>query len=187
MMIGLGIVLDNARLGGFFSRGDPPVPGYGKPGGGGGRAPARALRALGLPPSQRAGAARRRAQAARHRAHHGGEAARAAARRAHQRRFRRGEVRHHADGARRGARRRRDGAVRRARHGGREPLRAARAGVLRRPHHRRRAARGGAAGPGSETPRGGARSVLEHREISTSRSRPCTSCAASRSSCRRAR
>ena len=31
MMIGLGIVLDNARLAGFFSRGDPPVPGYGKP------------------------------------------------------------------------------------------------------------------------------------------------------------
>jgi branched-chain amino acid transport system ATP-binding protein len=31
MMIGLGIVLDNARLGGFFSHGDPPVPGYGKP------------------------------------------------------------------------------------------------------------------------------------------------------------
>jgi branched-chain amino acid transport system ATP-binding protein len=31
MMIGLGIVLDNARLAGFFSRGDPPVPGFGKP------------------------------------------------------------------------------------------------------------------------------------------------------------
>jgi branched-chain amino acid transport system ATP-binding protein len=35
MMIGLGIVLDNARLGGFFSRGriweTRPVPGYGKP------------------------------------------------------------------------------------------------------------------------------------------------------------
>ena len=35
MMIGLGIVLDNARLGGFFSRGRSwetrPVPGYGKP------------------------------------------------------------------------------------------------------------------------------------------------------------
>src|SRR5687768_15354513 len=31
MMIGLGIVLDNARLAGFFSRRDPPVPGYGKP------------------------------------------------------------------------------------------------------------------------------------------------------------
>jgi branched-chain amino acid transport system ATP-binding protein len=31
MMIGLGIVLDNARLAGFFARGDPPVPGYGKP------------------------------------------------------------------------------------------------------------------------------------------------------------
>src|SRR5918995_1197109 len=31
MMIGLGIVLDNARLAGFLSRGDPPVPGYGKP------------------------------------------------------------------------------------------------------------------------------------------------------------
>jgi branched-chain amino acid transport system ATP-binding protein len=31
MMIGLGIVLSNAGLGGFFSRGSPPVPGYGKP------------------------------------------------------------------------------------------------------------------------------------------------------------
>jgi branched-chain amino acid transport system ATP-binding protein len=31
MMIGLGIVLDNARLAGFFSRGDADVPGYGKP------------------------------------------------------------------------------------------------------------------------------------------------------------
>ena len=31
MMIGLGIVLDNARLAGFFSRGDAPVPGFGKP------------------------------------------------------------------------------------------------------------------------------------------------------------
>jgi branched-chain amino acid transport system ATP-binding protein len=31
MMIGLGIVLDNARLGGFFSRGAAPVPGFGKP------------------------------------------------------------------------------------------------------------------------------------------------------------
>jgi len=31
MMIGLGIVLDNARLAGFFSRGGPPVPGFGKP------------------------------------------------------------------------------------------------------------------------------------------------------------
>ena len=31
MMIGLGIVLDNARLAGFFSRGDAPVPGYGRP------------------------------------------------------------------------------------------------------------------------------------------------------------
>ena len=111
-------------------------------GGGGGRASPRPLRAFGLPRPQRAGAARRRAQAARHRAHHGGEAARAAARRADQRRLRRGEVRHHADGARCGARRRRHRAVRRARHGSGEPLRAARARVLRRPHHRRRAARG---------------------------------------------
>jgi branched-chain amino acid transport system ATP-binding protein len=31
MMIGLGIVLDNARLGGFFSRQNPPVPGFGRP------------------------------------------------------------------------------------------------------------------------------------------------------------
>jgi branched-chain amino acid transport system ATP-binding protein len=31
MMIGLGIVLQNARLAGFFSRGSPPVPGYGRP------------------------------------------------------------------------------------------------------------------------------------------------------------
>ena len=31
MMIGLGIVLANAGLGGFFSRGSGPVPGYGKP------------------------------------------------------------------------------------------------------------------------------------------------------------
>jgi branched-chain amino acid transport system ATP-binding protein len=31
MMIGLGIVLANAGLGGFFSRGSPPVPGYGRP------------------------------------------------------------------------------------------------------------------------------------------------------------
>jgi len=31
MMIGLGIVLNNARLGGFFSRGDAAVPGYGRP------------------------------------------------------------------------------------------------------------------------------------------------------------
>jgi branched-chain amino acid transport system ATP-binding protein len=31
MMIGLGIVLSNAGLGGFFSRGSAPVPGYGKP------------------------------------------------------------------------------------------------------------------------------------------------------------
>jgi len=31
MMIGLGIVLDNARLGGFFSRGEADVPGFGRP------------------------------------------------------------------------------------------------------------------------------------------------------------
>src|SRR6185436_2652365 len=31
MMIGLGIVLDNARLGGFFAPGNAAVPGYGKP------------------------------------------------------------------------------------------------------------------------------------------------------------
>jgi branched-chain amino acid transport system ATP-binding protein len=31
MMIGLGIVLNNARLGGFFSRENPPVPGFGRP------------------------------------------------------------------------------------------------------------------------------------------------------------
>jgi branched-chain amino acid transport system ATP-binding protein len=31
MMIGLGIVLSNAGLGGFFSRGAAPVPGYGRP------------------------------------------------------------------------------------------------------------------------------------------------------------
>jgi branched-chain amino acid transport system ATP-binding protein len=31
MMIGLGIVLDNARLAGFFARGAAPVPGFGKP------------------------------------------------------------------------------------------------------------------------------------------------------------
>ena len=31
MMIGLGIVLSNAGLGGYFSRGSAPVPGYGKP------------------------------------------------------------------------------------------------------------------------------------------------------------
>src|SRR3954463_12553420 len=31
MMIGLGIVLQNAGLAGFFSRGSPPVPGYGRP------------------------------------------------------------------------------------------------------------------------------------------------------------
>ena len=31
MMIGLGIVLANAGLGGYFSRGSPPVPGYGRP------------------------------------------------------------------------------------------------------------------------------------------------------------
>jgi branched-chain amino acid transport system ATP-binding protein len=31
MMIGLGIVLRNAGLGGYFSRGTPAVPGYGKP------------------------------------------------------------------------------------------------------------------------------------------------------------
>jgi branched-chain amino acid transport system ATP-binding protein len=31
MMIGLGIVLQNARLAGFFSRGSPAVPGYGRP------------------------------------------------------------------------------------------------------------------------------------------------------------
>jgi len=31
MMIGLGIVLRNAGLAGYFSRGAPPVPGYGEP------------------------------------------------------------------------------------------------------------------------------------------------------------
>jgi branched-chain amino acid transport system ATP-binding protein len=31
MMIGLGIVLNNAGLAGFFSRGEAPVPGYGRP------------------------------------------------------------------------------------------------------------------------------------------------------------
>jgi branched-chain amino acid transport system ATP-binding protein len=31
MLIGLGIVLRNAGLAGYFSRGDAPVPGYGKP------------------------------------------------------------------------------------------------------------------------------------------------------------
>jgi branched-chain amino acid transport system ATP-binding protein len=31
MMIGLGIVQDNAGVGGFFSRREPPVPGFGKP------------------------------------------------------------------------------------------------------------------------------------------------------------
>jgi branched-chain amino acid transport system ATP-binding protein len=31
MMIGLGIVLRNAGLAGYFSRGDPAVPGYGRP------------------------------------------------------------------------------------------------------------------------------------------------------------
>src|SRR5687767_11828264 len=31
MMIGLGIVLDNAGLAGYFSRGDAAVPGYGRP------------------------------------------------------------------------------------------------------------------------------------------------------------
>jgi branched-chain amino acid transport system ATP-binding protein len=31
MMIGIGIVLSNARLAGYFSRGTPLVPGYGKP------------------------------------------------------------------------------------------------------------------------------------------------------------
>jgi branched-chain amino acid transport system ATP-binding protein len=31
MMIGLGVVLDNARLGGFFSRRDEVVPGFGRP------------------------------------------------------------------------------------------------------------------------------------------------------------
>ena len=31
MMVGIGIVLRNARLGGYFSRGAPLVPGYGRP------------------------------------------------------------------------------------------------------------------------------------------------------------
>src|SRR5688500_19161350 len=31
MIIGLGIVLSNAGLGGYFSLGSPPVTGYGKP------------------------------------------------------------------------------------------------------------------------------------------------------------
>jgi len=31
MMVGIGIVLSNARLAGYFSRGTPLVPGYGKP------------------------------------------------------------------------------------------------------------------------------------------------------------
>jgi branched-chain amino acid transport system ATP-binding protein len=31
MMVGLGIVLRNAGLAGYFSRGAPPVPGYGRP------------------------------------------------------------------------------------------------------------------------------------------------------------
>ena len=31
MMVALGVVLQNARLGGFFSRGEPVVPGHGKP------------------------------------------------------------------------------------------------------------------------------------------------------------
>src|SRR5262245_59123409 len=31
MLIGLGIVMSNAGLGGFFSRSEAPVPGYGKP------------------------------------------------------------------------------------------------------------------------------------------------------------
>ena len=70
---------------------------------GGGGASARALRAPTTATATRrccpAGCA-----SARHRAHHGGQAARAAAGRAHQRRLR-AEVRHHADGARRGARR----------------------------------------------------------------------------------
>src|SRR5467141_675046 len=31
MMIGIGIVLRNAGLAGYFSRGEPPVPGFGRP------------------------------------------------------------------------------------------------------------------------------------------------------------
>ena len=80
MMVGIGVVLQNAGRGGFFSRGEPLVPGYDLPAGGGRRAAAGALRPRAIPRQERAGAARRGAQAPRHRAHHGGEAQDPAAR-----------------------------------------------------------------------------------------------------------
>ncbi len=100
MMMGLGVVLQQrGAAAAIFSRGSAATcPGYGVPAE---EVAERILQRFGLASYRnrtRAGAARRRAQAARHRDDHGRQADDAAARRADQRRLRRGEVRHHGDG-----------------------------------------------------------------------------------------
>jgi ABC-type multidrug transport system ATPase subunit len=99
-----------------------------------------------------------------------------------------GEVRHHADGARRGARRGRDGAVRRARHGRSVSRFAQRVLAFYDGRIIADAPAGGrAAGSGSEAPVVGTSACLSIAEPQRLDLRSAASCAACRSSCPPAR